>query len=179
MKVLGIDPGSRFCGFGVVEDAGGTRVRHVAHGILEVGEAGAIEDRLCALHAGLSREILLHRPQMVAIEDIFHARNARSALVLGQARGVAMLAVAQAGVQLRSFAPSVIKQAVTGTGRAEKDQVGRMVAVVLGIAVPERADASDALAAAICGVLRARDPHAAGPRPRGDWRTRLARRFAR
>ena len=68
MKVLGIDPGSRFCGFGVVEDAGGTRVRHVAHGILEVGEAGAIEDRLCALHAGLSREILLHRPQMVAIE---------------------------------------------------------------------------------------------------------------
>ena len=179
MKVLGIDPGSRFCGFGVVEDAGGTRVRHVAHGILAVGEAVPIAERLCALHAGLSRELLLHRPEMVAIEDVFHARNARSALVLGQARGVALLAAAQAGVQVRSFAPAVIKQAVTGTGRAEKDQVGRMVAVVLGIPVPERADASDALAAAICGILRARDPQATEPRPRGDWRARLARKFAR
>jgi crossover junction endodeoxyribonuclease RuvC len=179
VKVLGIDPGSRFCGFGVVEDAGGTRVRHVAHGILEVGEQGPIEARLCALHAGLSRELLLHRPEMVAIEDVFHARNARSALVLGQARGVALLAAAQARVQVRSFAPAVIKQAVTGSGRAEKDQVGRMVAVVLGISVPERADASDALAAAICGILRARDPRASEPRPRGDWRARLARKFAR
>jgi crossover junction endodeoxyribonuclease RuvC len=179
VKVLGIDPGSRFCGFGVVEDAGGTRVRHVAHGVLAVGETVPIEERLCALHAGLSREILLHRPEMIAIEDVFHARNARSALVLGQARGVALLAAAQAGVQVRSFAPAVIKQAVTGTGRAEKDQVGRMVAVVLGISGPERADASDALAAAICGLLRARDPRATEPRPRGDWRARLARKFAR
>jgi crossover junction endodeoxyribonuclease RuvC len=151
----------------------------VAHGVLAVGETVPIEERLCALHEGLSREILLHRPEMVAIEDVFHARNARSALVLGQARGVALLAAAQAGVQVRSFAPAVIKQAVTGTGRAEKDQVGRMVAVVLGISAPERADASDALAAAICGLLRARDPRATEPRPRGDWRARLARKFAR
>jgi crossover junction endodeoxyribonuclease RuvC len=73
----------------------------------------------------------------------------------------------------------VIKQAVTGTGRAEKEQVGRMVAVVLGITVPGRLDATDALAAAICGLLRARDPQASAPRPRGDWRAALARRFAK
>ena len=179
MKVLGIDPGSRYCGFGVVEDAGGTSVRHLAHGVLEVGEGGAIEDRLCALHEGLSRELLLHRPQIVALEDVFHAKNARSALVLGQARGVAILAAAQARVPVRSFAPSVIKLAVTGTGRAEKEQVGRMVAMVLGIPIPARFDASDALAAAICGVLRARDPEASTPRPRTDWRAALARRFAK
>ncbi len=113
------------------------------------------------------------------MEDIFHARNARSALVLGQARGVALLAAAQAGIEVRSFAPSVIKQAVTGTGRAEKEQVGRMVAVVLGIPLQGRMDASDALAAAICGVLRVRDPEASARRPRGDWRAALARRFAK
>jgi crossover junction endodeoxyribonuclease RuvC len=180
VKVFGIDPGSRFCGFGVVEDAGGTRLRHLAHGVLAVEQAGSIGDRLCALHDGLLRELLRHRPEMVAVEDVFHARNARSALVLGQARGVALLAAAQAGLQVRSFAPSVIKQAVTGTGRAEKGQVGRMVAVVLGISLQGRLDASDALAAAICGVLRARDPEVSPRRTsRGDWRAALARRFAK
>ncbi|OLD09446.1 MAG: crossover junction endodeoxyribonuclease RuvC [Deltaproteobacteria bacterium 13_1_20CM_2_69_21] len=179
MKVLGIDPGSRYCGFGVVEDAGGARLRHLAHGVLEVGEAGPIEERLRALHEGLSRELLRHRPQFVALEDVFHAKNARSALVLGQARGVAILAAAQAGVRVRSFAPSVIKQAVTGTGRAEKEQVGRMVAVVLGIPLPGRLDASDALAAAICGVLRARDPEVPVVQPRRGWRSALARRIAK
>jgi len=92
---------------------------------------------------------------------------------------VALLAAAQAGVRVRSFAPSMIKQAVTGTGRAEKEQVGRMVSVVLGISLHGRLDASDALAAAICGVLRARDPAASLPRRRGDWRAALARRFAK
>ena len=179
VRVLGIDPGSRYCGFGVVEDAGGTRVRHLAHGVLSVGESGPVEERLRALHDGLSLEISRHRPEIVAIEDVFHARNARSALVLGQARGVALLAAAQAGVRVRSFAPSVIKQAVTGTGRAEKEQVGRMVEVVLGIAMQGRLDASDALAAAICGVLRAHDPELSAARPRGDWRAALARRFAK
>jgi crossover junction endodeoxyribonuclease RuvC len=80
---------------------------------------------------------------------------------------------------VRSFAPAVIKQAVTGTGRAEKEQVGRMVGVLLGIAVEGRLDASDALAAAICCVLRGKDPEAATRKPRGDWRAALARRFAK
>jgi crossover junction endodeoxyribonuclease RuvC len=179
VKVLGIDPGSRYCGFGVVEDAGGTRVRYLAHGVLRVIESGAIEDRLRALYDGLVSELVRHRPEMVAVEDVFHARNARSALVLGQARGVALLAAAQSGVRVRSFAPSVIKKAVTGTGRAEKDQVGRMVAVVLGIPLQIRFDASDALAAAICGVLRAREPETGTPPIRRDWRAALARRFAK
>lgn len=179
MRVLGIDPGSRFCGFGVVEDAGGTRVRHLGHGVLSVGEAASVEERLRRLHEGLCREIGRHRPELIAVEDVFHARNARSALVLGQSRGVALLAAAQAGLAVRSFPPAVIKQAVTGTGRAEKEQVGRMVGVVLGIAIEGRLDASDALAAAICAILRARDPAAVSPRPRGDWRAALARKFAK
>jgi crossover junction endodeoxyribonuclease RuvC len=153
MRVLGIDPGSRFCGFGVVEDAGGTRVRHLGHGVLRLGEDNPIEERLRLLHYGLVRELALHRPDIVAVEDVYHAKNARSALVLGQARGVALLS----GARIRAFSPSVIKQAVTGTGRAEKDQVGRMVAVLLGITVQGRFDASDALAAAICGILRANE----------------------
>lgn len=177
MRVLGIDPGSRYCGFGVVEDAGGTRVRHLAHGVLALGESLAIEERLRALHEGLCRELTLHRPGVVAVEDVFHARNARSALVLGQARGVALLAAAQAGIPVRSFAPSVIKQAVTGSGRAEKEQVGRMVSVVLGIVVQERLDATDALAAAICAVLRARVPEVPGRT--GALRAALARRAAK
>jgi crossover junction endodeoxyribonuclease RuvC len=179
VKVLGIDPGSKCCGFGVVEDAGGARVRHLAHGVLEVGDAGGIEERLRALHDGLSCELLRHRPQLVALEDVFHAKNARSALVLGQVRGVAILAAAQAGVRVRSFAPSVIKQAVAGTGRAEKEQVGRMVAVVLGIPLPHPLDASDALAAAICGLLRARDAEVPAAGSRGGWRAALARRLAK
>ena len=177
VRVLGIDPGSRYCGFGVVEDVGGTRVRHLAHGVLSLGEHRAIGDRLRDLHEGLERALREHRPEIVAVEDVFHARNARSALVLGQARGVALLAAAQSGAKIRSYAPSVIKQAVTGTGRAEKEQVGRMVAVLLGISVTGRLDASDALAAAICGLLRARMPEPP-PRttPRSDWRLSFAQR---
>jgi crossover junction endodeoxyribonuclease RuvC len=163
LRVLGIDPGSRFCGFGVVEDAGGARFLHVQHGIIVLDAAAPIEERLAVLHAELMRALVEHRPAVVAIEDIFHSRNVRSALVLGQARGVALLAAAQSGAQVRSFSASAIKQAVTGSGRAEKDQVGRMVNVLLGIRVTVRADASDALAAAICGLLRARVPAAAMP----------------
>src|SRR5207302_7172068 len=116
-------------------------------GVLRLGADEPVESRLAALHAGLSAELARHRPDIVAVEDVFHARNARSAFVLGQARGVALLAAAQSGARVRSFAPAVVKQAVTGTGRAEKEQVGRMVGVLLGIAVEGRLDASDALAA--------------------------------
>jgi len=152
-------------------------MRHVDHGVLAVGEGGPVEVRLAALHLGLAQALDKHRPQIVAIEEVFHARNSRSALVLGQARGVALLAAAQAGARVRSFAPSMIKQAVTGTGRAEKEQVGRMVCVLLGIAVRERMDATDALAAAICGLLRAREPVPAGEDERDprDWRAALGR----
>jgi crossover junction endodeoxyribonuclease RuvC len=152
MRVLGIDPGSRHCGFGVVESQAG-RLRHVAHGVLSMRQGG-IEDRLLELHQGLCHVIALHRPQAVAVEDVF-SKHARSALVLGQARGVALLAAAQAKLEVRAFPPAAIKQLVTGSGRAEKEQVGKMVSMLLGVSIGERVDASDALAAAICGVLRA------------------------
>ena len=150
-----------------MEDGDGSLVRHVDHGVLAVGDEGPIEARLAALHAALARAFDVHRPDVVAIEEVFHARNARSAIVLGQARGVALLAAAQAGAQVRSFAPAVIKQAVTGTGRAEKDQVGRMVCMLLGITIRDRVDATDALAAAICGLLRVRNAPAAVPQTTG------------
>ena len=163
----------------MVEDAGGARMRHVDHGVLAVGEGGPVEARLAALHLGLAQALDRHRPQIVAIEEVFHARNSRSALVLGQARGVALLAAAQAGAQVRSFAPTVIKKAVTGTGRAEKDQVGRMVCMLLGITIHGAVDATDALAAAICGLLRGPDAAAANARPAGNARVPLAARGQR
>src|SRR5207245_4886968 len=118
---------------------------------------GGIESRLLELHTGLCRTIAEHQPQLVAVEDVF-AKHARSALVLGQARGVALLAAAQANLAVREFPPAAIKQLVTGSGRAEKEQVGRMVSMLLGVTIDGRVDASDALAAAICGVLRANEP---------------------
>ena len=167
LRVLGIDPGSRFCGFGVVEDRGGARVLHLAHGVLVLDEALPIEARLSLLFDGLQGLVEEHRPEVVAIEDIFHATNPRSALVLGAARGVALLVAARSGARVRSFPPSTVKQAVTGSGRAEKAQVGRMVDALLGIRVVGRVDASDALAVALCGVLRSRVPAASAGAPKG------------
>ena len=140
---------------------------HLAHGVLVLSEALPIETRLCLLFDALRALVAEHRPQVVAIEDIFHAQNARSALVLGQARGVALLVAAQAGATVRSFPPAMVKQAVTGSGRADKLQVGRMVDALLGIRVVGRADASDALAVALCGVLRSRVPAANPGEPKG------------
>jgi crossover junction endodeoxyribonuclease RuvC len=144
--------------------------------VIALADAGPIESRLAVLHAELCATLVRHGPQIVAIEDVFHARNARSAFVLGQARGVALLAAAQSGAKVKSFAPAVIKQAVTGTGRAEKDQVARMVCALLGIDVAGRADATDALAAALCGFLRAGDPEQiAGRATHRDARRSFAR----
>jgi crossover junction endodeoxyribonuclease RuvC len=141
--------------------------------------------RLQRLFDALSAELERHAPRIVAIEEVFHAKNARSALVLGQARGVALLAAARSGAEVRSFAASVVKQAVTGSGRAEKGQVGRMVDALLGVRVAARADASDALAIALCGALRSGVPGAlarTAPTPAAANLLRLlegARAFAR
>lgn len=163
MRVLGIDPGSRHCGFGVVEGHAG-QLRYVAHGVLSMAANGTVESRLLELHLGLTAAIEAHRPELVAVEDIF-SLHAKSALVLGQARGVALLAAAQAKLEVRAFPPAAIKQLVTGSGRAEKEQVGRMVAMLLGVRIEGRADATDALAAAICGVLRSGVATAMASRP--------------
>ena len=150
MRVLGIDPGSERTGYGCVESSG-SRHRMIASGVVRVTAGAPLADRLLQIHQGLTALLREHQPACVAIESIFHARHARSALVLGHARGVAMLTAAEVGVPIHEYAPTAIKRAVVGFGRADKAQVQHMVSLLLGLdAVPTPFDASDALAAAIC-----------------------------
>jgi crossover junction endodeoxyribonuclease RuvC len=158
MRVLGIDPGSSVTGYGVVERCG-ARVVHVAHGTLRLRRGASLADRLLALHEELGRAISTHRPDVAAVERVYAARNAHAALVLGHARGVALAAVARAGIPVHEYAASEIKLAVVGSGAAEKRQVQAMVARLLGLATLPASDAADALAAALC--LAHRSPLAA------------------
>ena len=148
-RILGIDPGSQVTGYGVVERRDGELV-HVAHGTLRASRESSIERRLAALYRSLLEVIEHHEPDLASVEQLFVARGARSALVLGQARGVALAALGAAGVALHEYAPARIKQSVTGNGRASKLQVQRMVKRKLGLAKIPAADAADALAAALC-----------------------------
>ena len=150
IRVLGIDPGSRVTGFGIVE-RDGNRLVHVTNGALVVHkEAPSFEDRLVRIYEGLGTLIEQHSPNCVAVEGIYHHKNAQSALKLGHARGVALLAARLAGLDVFEYAPSQVKQSVVGYGRAEKQQVQKMIALLLGIPQPATHDASDALAVAIC-----------------------------
>jgi crossover junction endodeoxyribonuclease RuvC len=150
VKIFGIDPGSNRTGYGCVERIGGRHVLVIC-GSLSGPPRAPFPDKLNAIHDGLKALIERHRPDCVAIEDIFHARNVRSALKLGQARGVALLAAAEAGVPVVSYAPAAVKRAVVGYGRAEKQQVQQMVKLLLGLPKPPAPhDVADALAIAIC-----------------------------
>jgi crossover junction endodeoxyribonuclease RuvC len=150
--IFGIDPGSERTGYGCVE-TDGRRHRLVVFGSLSAPAGASFPDRLQVIHDGLSTLLAAHRPSCVAIENIFHAKNVRSALRLGHARGVALLAAASAGVPIAEYTPAEIKRAVVGFGRAEKQQVGQMVKLLLGLdAIPSPHDAADALAVAICHV---------------------------
>jgi len=147
--VLGIDPGTAALGWGIVESRSG-RLRMVDGGTLETRPDASLPRRLLAIHALLDELIALHKPDLVAVERLFFSRNVQTAFAVGQARGVVLLAAAQAEVPVREATPNEVKVAVTGNGRAEKDQVGRMVAVCLGLAEPPRKDdTADALAVAI------------------------------
>jgi crossover junction endodeoxyribonuclease RuvC len=148
-RILGIDPGSQVTGYGVVERRDGEIV-HVAHGTLRASKEGSPERRLADLHRALLEVIERHRPEMASVEQLFVARGARSALVLGQARGVALAAIGAAGIAVHEYAPTRIKQSVTGSGRASKLQVQRVVKRRLGLQRVPAADAADALAAALC-----------------------------
>jgi crossover junction endodeoxyribonuclease RuvC len=153
--VFGIDPGSRRTGYGCV-DSDGHRHHLVRCGAVQAGAGAAFPDQLAIIFRSLSALIAEYRPDCVVIESIFHAVNARSALKLGHARGVAMLAAVEAGVSVHEYTPAEIKRAVVGYGRAEKAQVGRMVKLLLQLdRVPAPHDASDALAVAICHVHNA------------------------
>ena len=160
MRIFGIDPGSDRTGYGCVE-TDGSRHRMVACGAISTAPASAFPDKLHQIHCRLTALLLECRPEAVAIENLFHAANVRSALKLGHARGVAMLAAVEAGVPVFEYTPAEIKRAVVGYGRAEKPQVQQMVKLLLGLAaVPSPHDAADALAVAICHVHAA--PRRAG-----------------
>ncbi len=160
MRVLGIDCGGEYTGYGVVEQDEQGSLHHLCSGAIHLSSGDALEIRLKKISEGLTAIIAAHAPEQVAIEDVFYAVNAKSALKLGHVRGVAMLAAAQAGLEVVAYSPLSIKSAVVGYGRAEKSQVQLMVARLLNLpAPPSPADVADALAIAIChlhtaGTLR-------------------------
>ena len=151
MRVLGIDCGGAFTGYGVVEmDSSGCLIC-LTYGAIRLSPREALAHRLSQIYQELGALIADHRPDQVAIEGIFYALNVKSALQLGQVRGVAMLAAAAAGLEVAEYSPLTIKSSVVGYGRAEKQQVQHMVKRLLSLAeAPEPMDASDALAIAIC-----------------------------
>jgi crossover junction endodeoxyribonuclease RuvC len=154
-------------GYGVVEERRG-RLAHVGHGVIKVDADAPLELRLKELHDSLLTALKLYKPQAVAVEGVFTFRNARSALILGHARGVALLAAAQAGLPVHEYAPARVKRSVGAGGSADKDAVGRMVCTFLELEEIERADASDALAVALCHLNQSRAgvPVSAGKVPR-------------
>lgn len=150
MRVFGIDPGSGRTGYGCI-DSDGSRLRFVACGAIAAVPGDGLPEKLSRIHAQLKKLLATHRPDCVAIENLFHAKHARSALILGHARGVAMLAAVDAGLPVIEYTPAAVKLAVVGYGRAEKTQMQQMVKVLLGLdTVPSPHDAADALALAIC-----------------------------
>jgi len=151
MRVLGIDCGTEFTGYGVVELSDGSKLNCLHCGAIRVSPRHPMPLRLRQIFDGLTAIIDDHEPDQVAIEDVFYAVNVKSALKLGQVRGVAMLAASAAGLEVAEYAPLAIKSAVVGYGRAEKHQVQHMVATLLHLPeLPQPADAADALAIAIC-----------------------------
>ncbi|SEH98567.1 crossover junction endodeoxyribonuclease RuvC [Paracoccus alkenifer] len=148
MKVLGIDPGLVNMGWGIII-ADGSRLRHVANGVIR-SRAGSLAARLCDLHAGLVEVIAAHGPDAAAVEQTFVNKDAVGTLKLGQARGVALLAPAQAGLEVGEYAPNAVKKTVVGVGHAQKGQVEHMVRFQLPGVEIAGPDAADALAIAIC-----------------------------
>ena len=151
MRVLGIDPGSRRTGWGVVQ-LEGTRLRHIDAGTIAISGKTPLPDRLRVIHEGLQRVIATHSPEVVAVEEIFFAKHANAALKLGHARGVALLVAAESDLAVYEYPPAIVKRTVVGRGQADKNQVGRLVATLLGLGAPPEVDASDALAVAITHI---------------------------
>jgi crossover junction endodeoxyribonuclease RuvC len=163
VKIFGIDPGSERTGYGCVE-SDGSRHHLITCGAVVSSPQTPLPDRLLRIHARLASLLQECRPDYVAIETLFFATNVRTALKLGHARGVAMLAAVEAGVPVVEYTPAEIKRAVVGYGRAEKRQVQQMVKLMLGLqALPSPHDAADALAVAICHLHSRTPPEMATP----------------
>ncbi|MDE3132492.1 MAG: crossover junction endodeoxyribonuclease RuvC [Acidobacteriota bacterium] len=155
MIVLGIDPGIANTGFGIVS-SGGSRLQALEFGVIETPSSAPPEARLAEIHADVGELIRRYDAEAVAVEDLYFGANVVSAMAVGQARGVVSLAAGQHGVPVRAYTPQQVKAAVCGSGRADKSQVARMVARLLGLSAPPRPDhAADALAVALCELNRA------------------------
>jgi len=153
VKVIGIDPGTASCGYGIVHESDG-RLKAIGHGSWTTPAAERLELRLKAIYDGVADLIEAHRPDAVAVEESYVGADARTALSVGQARGAVMVAAANAGVECAEYPPARVKQVVCGYGRAEKQQVQKMVKAILSLhALPTPTHASDALAVAICHAL--------------------------
>ena len=175
MIVLGIDPGTAVTGYGIVRrDTGAPTL--VECGIIRTRAKDPLPDRLCAIHDGIAELITRHKPDSLAIEDVFYARNVRTTVVLGHARGVMLLAAEMAGVPVNEMAPAEIKKAVVGTGGATKEQVQFMLTRLLRLkSVPQPSDAADGVAAALACVMGASLPRIdGGGRVREPSRPKLA-----
>jgi crossover junction endodeoxyribonuclease RuvC len=155
MIVLGVDPGTANTGFGVVSGVG-ARLRTLDWGVIETAAGTPLERRLAEIHADIGALIDRYQVDALAVEELYFGANVQTAFAVGQARGVVLLAAGQRGLQTHSHTPQQVKAAVCGSGRADKGQVGRMVARLLGLASAPRPDhAADALAVAVCAINRA------------------------
>jgi crossover junction endodeoxyribonuclease RuvC len=155
-RALGIDPGTALMGYGVVDEVASS-LRAVDFGAIATSSAQSLPDRLLVIHARLAELLETYRPSAVAVESLYFNRNVRTALAVGQARGIALLAAAQAGVPVYEYSPLQVKDAVVGYGRASKEQVQAMICALLGLdSVPRPDDAADALGIAVCHLHSAR-----------------------
>jgi crossover junction endodeoxyribonuclease RuvC len=155
MLVLGIDPGTASTGYGLIRSVG-SRLHVLVEGVIETRPGVPLERRLADIHAAVGEILDGHAVDAMAVEELYFGANVRTAFAVGQARGVVLLAAGQRGIPSRSYTPQQVKSAVCGHGRASKDQVGRMVARLLGLSAPPTPDhAADALAVAICDLNRA------------------------
>jgi crossover junction endodeoxyribonuclease RuvC len=162
--ILGIDPGSRATGYGIIEHARG-ELQAIDCGVIRPDAGAPASARYLAIRDALAELIGRHRPDVMAVESLFFCRNASSAIKLAQVRGVVLLAAAEAGLEVYEYAPRRVKQAVVGRGAASKVQVQQMVKALLGLAeVPKPDDAADALAVAICHAQTAASPRGGGER---------------
>ncbi len=151
MLVIGVDPGTAITGYGLVRENADGSLSAVAYGVIQTSAELPMPQRLLELHRQLGEIMLLHRPHSGAVEKLFFQRNVTTAISVGQGRGVALLALAEAGVDVAEYTPMEVKQAVAGYGGADKAQVQQMVKALLGLeSIPRPDDAADALAVAIC-----------------------------
>jgi crossover junction endodeoxyribonuclease RuvC len=180
MLVLGVDPGTRHLGWGVVRREG-ARVEHVAHGVIATDAREEMAMRLVAIADALGAVIAAHRPEVAAVETLFFHKDPTAAAKLGQARGVVLLSVARAGVALAEYQPALVKRTIANHGRADKAQIARNVGMVLGLGELPRADATDALALALTHLrctstaLPLARPRLRGSRTENEALLRLAR----